>query len=53
MTKHTLGSVLLLVLIVGALLGGAILIGFDVSSFDEFWNVLKSIWFALLGILGS
>ncbi len=53
MTKHSLGAVLLFVLIAGALLGGVILIGFDVSSFDDFWDVLKSIWSALLGIFAD
>ena len=50
MNKHALGTVLLVVLIAGALLSGVILIGFDVSSFDDFLDALKSIWSALLRI---
>ena len=50
MIKRTLGAVLLAALIVGTLLGGVILIGFDVSNFDDFLDVLMSIWSSFLEI---
>ena len=53
MTKQNLGAVMLAALIAGTLLVGVILIAFDVSNFDDFRDVLKSIWSAFLGLFFS
>jgi len=48
MMKRIFGTALLFVLIVGALCSAVIWIAFDVSSFDQFLEVVKSLWSKLL-----
>jgi len=51
MIKRALGTVLLFALIAGGLSAGVIWIAFDVSSFDQFLEVVRSLWSTLLKLL--
>lgn len=53
MMRRAFGTALLFILIVGLLSGGVIWIAFDVTSFDEFVDVLKSLWSTFLEILSG
>lgn len=50
--KRALGTALLFALIVGSLSGGVIWIAFDVTSVDQFQEVVGSLWTAFMEFLG-